>query len=217
MKQRTTNKLFYKKWAYRVELYIPGASYITRYRDAIREELVDTQRIKRFKSEEIDNLVQLEKELAPFLDIPNQVKVRSESRSIHLYTNDTNIVDQLISTVGRCVRSVHKPASDNELSTLTDGTNIVMCNKFPHGVYRYKVILNWAMPYEIKRQFLEWSDQYLTDVSFTSGTNQWLSGGKKYHCCPYFYVKSESFLLMAKLFLGSYIKQVDFYVERGDK
>jgi hypothetical protein len=202
-----TNRLFYKKWIYKLECWEIDAFY--RIKPPPRKNFPPiskdlAEEYSAWRDETIENY---------------EIKLRREGPYILcFYLNDQQLLDEMIENAGPWIRKVYRPKNQQEAQALTDSVRTIkLCDKLHQGKYRYKVYLANKMNSTEKSQFLKWSDAYPDQrISVRGITYSWLSGDRRqYVDAPYIHVLDDSTLAMAGLFLGNKIKKTEEYVLRS--
>jgi hypothetical protein len=217
MKIYNTNRLFFKKWLYKVETHISGASYLKRW--GVEETLGfcdNTGKAGFYLRATTTDKAELKKYILavqPFLN--KQVQLRAESNMLSFFLSDTNLYKELIKSAYPWITSVTEPASDEEAKMLLEGkTSQVLCDQLPHDKFHYKVFLRYQMPTNSRLAFLEWIKNYDDTVRPSKNTVKWLLGGSPYMQDPFIHVSDKNQLLLTKLYLGQYARNTQEFVLR---
>jgi len=217
------SKLYYGKWPYKIECYLPKVSYIARYgAEATRLWAANTNDTDQHWHDRLQQTTQAGKnavvkfldKVEPFLEL--DIKVRAEHSHFNIFCRDPALRDRIAAHMAKWVVAVHGPASEEELAFMLAGNNKkVVCNNLPHKKYQYKVMLNTAMTMENRYKFLTWVATYQDRVRITGESKYWFGGLRRWSYTPFMYVEDEKTLTMMTLFLGSNIKKVEEYVLRS--
>lgn len=217
MKIYNTNRLFFKKWLYKVETHISGASYLKRW--GIEETLGfcdNTGKAGFYLKASSADKVELKKYITavrPFLD--KQVQLRTESNTLSFFLSDKTLYIDLIKAAYPWVHSVTEPISDEEAKILLEGkTSQVLCDQLPHNKFYYKVFLRYQMPPHLRLAFLEWIKNYNDTVRPSKNTIKWLFGNSPYMQDPFIHISDKNQLLLTKLYLGQYVRNTQEFVLR---
>ena len=217
MKIYNTNRLFFKKWLYKVETHISGASYLKRW--GVEETLGfcdNTGKAGFYLKSSTTDKAELKKYILavqPFLE--KEVQLRAESNMLSFFLSDTNLYKELIKSAYPWITSVTEPASDEEAKMLLEGkTSQVLCDQLPHDKFHYKVFLRYQMPTNLRLAFLEWIKNYDDTVRPSKNTVKWLHGGSPYMQDPFIHVSDKNQLLLTKLYLGQYARNTQEFVLR---
>lgn len=212
LKKLQTNKLFYGKYAYKISTNVYGGHLI---------RFLKFDMLKKWCSNQV-SIVWLNKYLqidkATLLDYINQlepylceeIQLRTERNTVNIFLKDRELYDQMTESLKFYIEFISEPASEQELDTLLNDTKTVLCNQFPKGIYRYKVILK-DMPSDIRHNFLNWSKQYSKKLHFPPNTKKSLQVVYPWWGDHYFYVSDDKMLLLTKLFIQGYIRRVEEY------
>jgi hypothetical protein len=217
MKVYNTNRLFFKKWLYKVETKIAGASYVKRWGAEDTLEFCDNKKHTGFflKTTPVDkrNLKQYILAIRPFLD--KDVQLRTESGTISFFLSEKTLYDDLIKAAYPWINSVTKPVSDEEATILLEGkTSQVLCNELPHEKFQYKIFIRYQMPEHTRLAFLEWIKNYGDSIRPSRSTLKWLSSHSPYMQDPFIHVSDKNQLLLTKLYLGQYARNTQEFVVR---
>jgi hypothetical protein len=214
MKVYQTNKLYFKKWAYRIETSVPGASLVKRWGiNEARKFCIDdnTGRYSRNYSEVAKkNLLDFIIKVEPF--ITGDLQIRAEWDTLSFYLNDINLYNNILDSLEKYVVSVSKPSGNTDLAALENGSKIILCNDYPHGKYRHRVYIRYRMPPWQRTSFLEWLKNYEGTIQASAGTIKWLGNGSPYFQDPFVYVADRSQLLLVTLFLGGHVRSIQDFV-----
>jgi hypothetical protein len=217
MKIYNTNRLFFKKWLYKVETHISGASYLKRW--GVEETLSFCNNSGKagfyLKSSTADK-AELKKYILavrPFLD--KQVQLRAESNTLSFFLSDDHLYKELIKSAYPWITSVTEPLSEEEAKILLEGkTSQVLCNQLPHDKFYYKLYIRYQMPAHSRLAFLEWIKNYGGAVLPSKSTVRWLSNGSPYMQDPFIHITDKNQLLLTKLYLGKYARNTQEFVLR---
>jgi hypothetical protein len=219
MKVFQTNKLYYGKWAYRIELKTYGASFL-RYWGLEKTKLFCTGSTldasagnSRTVHINKPTLLQFVNDVEPYLNIG--LKLRVEHDTITMYLNDPVQFEEIKKELAYWVKSISAPANDTELATLQEKSAQVLCNKLPQSKFKHRVYIRPAFPEHQRASFLKWLDNYPETIQASKTTLQWLDGkGRRFYQGPFLYVHDKSHLLLVSLFLGKYVKRAEEFVLR---
>lgn len=220
MKVYNTNRLFFKKWLYKVDTQLAGASYIKRWgvEDTLKfcDDPASTRGYYYQRSSNV-NKHELKKYITaiqPFLD--KEVQLRAESSVLSFFLSDKTLYEDLIKAAYPWIRSITEPVSDDEARALIESTTSqVFCDNLPHEKFKYKVYLRYQMPVHNRQNFLEWIANYGDSVRPSKSTLKWLSSGTNYMQDPFIHVTDKNQLLLTKLYLGQYARNTQEFVLRN--
>lgn len=228
-KRRVTNKLHYKKYLYKINLFnelgfifrgdLNNRSderfpYAKQKLDEFQEivDLGEKIVIGRFRASKAlpDEELADAKKLYHILNKYEDVKIRIEYfYGMWVYTNDRALITELINEVPNCVTEYWDVDEDIK-NLLRNNTNIVL-KKTPQE-YDYKVYLNNNV-----KKYSEIADW------LHKNTDKSKIGPKTLECLErtwmtnnYFYVKNEKVLLLLQMIGGDSIGRVERLVYEGD-
>lgn len=219
MKVYNTNRLFFKKWLYKVETQLAGASYIKRWGVEDTLEFCDDPVSTRgyyYQRSTVVNKQDLKKyvlAISPFLD--KEVQLRAESSVLSFFLSDKKLYEDLVKAVYPWIKSITEPVSEEEAKALLEGkTSQVFCEALPHEKFQYKIYLRYQMPVHNRRNFLDWISNYGDAVRPSKSTLKWLSSDTSYMQDPFIHVTDKNQLLLTKLYLGQYARNTQEFVLR---
>jgi len=208
LKKLKTDKLYYGKYPYKISTRLKGASsfrFINLFR-LIAHRFPGSQ----IQYEDFDTFTKV------FDKYGNVIRYRIESNTINFFTSDKDVYDQICVDLAKYIVSVTEPYSDIELNVLNAKNKIVLCDTYPHGIYKYKVIFK-PNSTQIKNTLLNWHKIYPeTTIKFSKTTIGILASPKSYYWqYGFLYLQDEKFLSMLYLLGTGYIKRVEEYVIRS--
>lgn len=216
MKIKRTPKLFYKKYAYKIELRVKGAHSV-RYSGAnevirLCDQHLTGQIVYKFRDhsvDDIENLKKFAKTIKKYLK--SDIKSRAEYNSFNFYLEEKTQFDKMVKNLKPWIQSITQPTSNEDLAALLDNKKIVICNKLPLKKYKYRVFINRKMPVNRRENFYNWLANYGDAVRISKSSKRWLSGhGWMYD--PFMYIEDSKLLLMAKMSLGEYAGKTEEFV-----
>lgn len=216
MKINRTPKLFYKKYAYKIELRVKGAQSIqySGVENTIHmcDQHLAGQTVFKFRdynNEDLENLKKFAKTVKKYLK--PSIKSRVEYYSFNFYLEDKVQFNKMIKNLKPWIRSVTQPTSDEDLAALLNNNKVVICNKLPLKKYKYRVFFNRRMPVNRRETFYTWLENYGDSVRISKSSKRWIQGhGWMYD--PYMYIEDSKLLLMAKMSLGEYAGKTEEFV-----
>lgn len=125
-------------------------------------------------------------------------RMRIERNQLDIYTNNTDIYDDISNRFFHLVVRRFEPSIDIPLND----NNIVNVKKLPHDRYRYKVYLKphkLSKDHEAKKKYLSWIDTQSPKISISHSVKQWFMTTDWNWDRRYIWVEDESTLLMLKL------------------
>lgn len=215
MKVYQTNRLYFKKWLYKIETSTPGASSIKRR--GLMETIdfcndLSKQKIytRNYSPAEKDQLKKFATALLPFID--KEMQIRAEWNNLNIFLNDKQLYDQIILALKPWIVSVTKPESDEDAKTLSERQSLVLCSEIPHKKFNFRIYIRYNMPPNQRKAFLDWMANYQDNIKPSKGTLNWLSDGSPYFQDPFVYVTDQKLMLMVRLFLGHYARSTQEFV-----
>ena len=216
--KQTTSKLFFGKWPYKIQCKLPGSWMVKRLGIARTLEFCelpeghrDTIGMVRSKIERT-KLKEFALAISPFSY--SDIQTRAEGANYSIYCKDINLFQQIITSLEKWIFVIHEPASEEELSIMSNNAKQVLCNKFPHQRYRYKVYLKHITSFNSRESFATWVKHYNEKIKVTDRTERWFHG--RYTQSPYIYVDDQKMLALVGMFLGNNIKKIEEYVVRAE-
>lgn len=223
MKQRDTIKLFYGKYAYKVVIRNDLTSIFASYnnKNHARDTLAKLQTaldkgqglsIKKWRGEVKVSVFEFEraKSICNALQKYPDHRVRAESAySLTIYTNEVNLVENLLKNVGHGVREVYRPREGVEEFLNTNIETAIVKTEMP---YEFRVYFNGS---RVDPSFANWLKSNTDKSRVGTVTLRNIEEGY-YTSGNYFYVKNEKVLTMVRMFLGHNIRKVERLVYIGD-
>jgi hypothetical protein len=216
MRYQKTSKLFYKKWPFKVECYLKGASRV-KYNgcDQVIEWCQGTHHPKHPWWEEKELIKPLLLEFAqtvkPYLD--KEIQIRVEGARFNLFCKDPDLFHSAIKDFNKWITVITEPENDAECEYLLDSAkNKILCDEYPWGGYRYKVVMRESMPGESRMSFIGWLQNYRGRIRISGATLAYMLGSKRWMQDPFIYVKDDATLSMVGLYLGNYCKKTHEYI-----
>lgn len=214
-----TSKLFYKKYAYKIEIRIVKShliknSGVDHTINLCDQHLAGHKQII-FKYTNNDDVVKL-KEFAKTARklLESDFKTRAEYNTFNFYLDNKADFNKIIKKLKPWIRTITQPENDEDLAALLDNKKIVLCNKLPLKKYKYRLFLNRKMPPHLREKFAVWAENYKDSIRFSRSTDRWINGvGWMYD--PYLYVEESKLLMMLNLFLGENIIKTEEFVLRN--
>jgi hypothetical protein len=203
MLQLTTNKLFYRKYRYKIECRVSGARYRKSPLIALSKNIASTSELKAFDSA---------------VDLLNQydIKTRCEHNTFSFFFNNIDLEDKILEQVRVWTTSISRPATEFESAILEEhGTQKVLCDALPRGGYKYKVEIKSAMDINLKSTFFEWTGRMSGKIFYSGSTSKWLANSRVYYPEPFIYVRDGPTLSMVLLYLGNNCRRVQEYIPRS--
>jgi len=221
IQRQKSNRLYFKKWAYRIECSIYGGWNI---RPFIKKNVPfqrSTTEVFYYgwgavSDREEAILKKFFNIVSPKLQDKSATQYRIEGNTFNIFCNDPKLAEFFEKELKKWIVSIHEPADQYEKDFLiNNGHTKILCNHLPKFKYAYKVVLKGNMKIEQRVQFFEWLEKYDNNqVLIGNSSKNWLSGQSYWKQDPFFYVKDSSMLTMLTLFLGANIRNIYEYIPR---
>lgn len=228
-KVRDTVKLFYGQYLYKAVLHIPLAGVIRQDKNSKLsiESLVDIRKtnykkfnlhsnwitrsnaMRKNQYSEVD-IDQLKYWQQAFADYKDQLKHRIEEPWIQVYSNDEQLMYDLIKHNKKSLTEFYRPKNDDSRQILQSNQIIV---KKPTD-YQYKIYLKegYNLSADMRTSLAQYFDSLGDDVKLTKAVYHNLFTRKLWFTGGYFYAKDDKILtflsLMAPGFISGIFKQV---------
>ena len=200
MRHLKTNRLFFKKWLYKVNLYEICADLVKSWGipavikylpDSTCAELADAIRQLNFTAE---------------------YEMRARFNSLAFYTNDRNLHECLAARLARWVTYSSAPANQASADIILNGAgSITICKHYPFHKFQYKVQVKRNIPFHIKQSFTAWAVHYVDTIHIPAHTVTWLCTNSSRNGIKYMYVHDINVLTLVMLYLGNYITHYEKY------
>lgn len=205
MQKLLTNKLFYGKYAYKVNLYMRGSNYIGLYglhrlMDAISKRQIPFQA-------NIDN-VSLTSIGHFLLGLEGSYRTRIEHNELNVYFDNKNDYTKFVEKFKVLANAVYEPQNDNVESFLKGNNKKVIRNNLPSNIYRYKVHFK-IMSVNDGENIVKWAENN-TKVRLNNGPKKSLL--KTVYPNAYLYVEDQPTLTLCRLIGGQNISRIEEYV-----
>jgi hypothetical protein len=212
---KKTNKLFFDKYAYKVSITTPLATYF-RGKDLSQTEkhlnLLGQKfdlnpnskvRIGHSWSKKYASVgdIMIAAKLIDQLKLLNEYTLRVEGSILGIYSNNETITETIPSINNIDVREISKPEDDLSKELLLSRPKVIIRKEYTH---KYKVTLKPM--YGDEEQFRLWSAK-IPKVKVNTGTYKY--GG-------YFYVADAKTLSICRLYLGNKVAKVEEIVSRNE-
>lgn len=216
LQKRTTSKLFYRKWAYKIVCLCPGSHMIKRSGPGVTMLFCLSSKIDTWnKHVDKENLAAFLSSVEPFLS-RKDLQIRTERSTFSVFCSDPLLFKQLCNAIGYWASEVWEPASDEERDLMVDSNSKkVLCNELPHGTYTYKVFLRSNIAPSTRESFFRWHENYPNKILIPKSVGRWLKGEAYWSSSSYVYVANTSTLSMVGLFLGSGVLRTEEFVLRS--
>lgn len=214
MKKLKTTKLFYEKYPYKLT---------TRFKCGYLLRIYGYDGFRRlFKNIETVHLAGTyfnKTDVFRYLDIiqpyvkSKEIQVRFEGSNGSIFTKDENLFKLLQVELFYCLTSITEPENENTLNTMLDSKKTKLVDRYPHGLYRYKITFKKLTP-NLKQTLLNWYNTYSKDVlRFNNSTIKNLhSPTFRYWDTNYVYLADSKMLTMLHLIASNNIRKIEHYV-----
>jgi hypothetical protein len=202
MQHKTTNKLFWGKYQYKLVVVCPGSSWFRggNWLDALEQlKKIDFSNDKHLRSCRVKTQEDLDYafKLLPVLSKLTDIEVRVETPWVTIYTNTKSNIDKLSKLDTEKVKYICEPPANITL----DAKTIIL----PKVNYDFKITMGKTMGEHTT--FVVWAENN-SKIKLTKTCKRELSRNFSWGG-TYFYVTGENNLLMAKMHLGGSINKVE--------
>lgn len=206
--RKTTNKLFFKRWVHKVVVRIDNANYIKR--------IEFSNNYLRSLNKDTSNLLRLSFILEDW-NSKYDFQTRCEGDQVSFFTNDNTFIHVLENYFENDVLEIHSPKDEESEKFLVSNVNVIIREKLPKNIYRYKVYLNskYRIFSDVAKPFYSWAEKYEDKLSIPPKLKSDLQSEQGFWPWPtntYFYTSDDKILSMAMMFLGKHIHHVEKYV-----
>lgn len=213
-KKTITNKLFYKKYPYKIYCFLEGA-FILR---SIKFNSDNSYKVLfpeswRATGYVVKNFVKKHGDIVFHPDVMRSIS----HRSFTLYIKDKEIYNLAVKQLSTYILEIAEPSNDNELELLESDCKKVLCNSLPKGKYQYKIFFK-SMPLKTRESFLRWASSFQdNEVSVPPNTKSFFSGksNRGIYNEHYAYVRDEGIKMLALLASQGYIRRIEEFVLRS--
>jgi hypothetical protein len=217
---KKTNKLFFKKWPFKVTVIYDHASFIRRYNNKLLTNIASGKfaGYRSFGFKEANSVIVMKIQLASWAE-DYQFHTRSEGRRLSFFTNDEAFVEILKDEFKNKVVEIVAPENQESLELLKNNVNIVICEKLPKKNLRYRVYLDgkYSIPSELSENFYRWCEKYNDKISIPYGLKYYLKAQRDFKPLGnYFYTSDEKILSMALMFLGKHVQYTEKFVLKSE-
>jgi hypothetical protein len=219
----STSKLFFRKYAFKVELACVGSSFI-KLRGAnyvIKEiesgrDVISSQFWRRSSNGTKDdnkNLLEFTRSIAPLLE--KKLKCRAEGSHFNFFLDNRTDFDYVISIMSNWIENTWDPQNDKELDFLIGNKRKIIVDKIPYEKYVNKVVFKTDWPANKRQTFLGWLNKYpIDDFKVSPSTERYLNGSTRYCAQPFVYIADPKMLTMLTLFAGDHVSYIEEFVPR---
>jgi hypothetical protein len=200
IKVLATNKLYYRKWIYKVECVVEARVYSLKY-----------HWYKSFA--ELGPALKAFAKDIEFLE-GQDIQTRVENRTYTIFCRDENLLKEIVTRLEKWIYAIYRPESEAEKQFLLEkGHTKILRDEYFKGTYRYRVYINNRLDFDNRHRFWEWLQKYDESLIYLNGsTKTWLSGTLPYLYSPFIYIADPSMLSMVYLYLGNNIKSTDEFI-----
>lgn len=212
---KNTNKLFFKKYVYKIAVRTPVASQfrgknltLTRLQLAVLEERLTKNGSASVNTGGYYNRqyasssdLRIAKQLLNLLETFEDFSLRVEHTTLGLYSNDPNFIPAIENIIGITVEEVAKPQNDDIKDFLLSKPKAIIRKEYTH---KYKVTVKPL--YSEADNFVGWAEK-LPKIKVAS--NRYDYGG-------HFYVADEKTLSLCHIFLSDKIAKIEELVTAAE-
>lgn len=216
-KKVLTNKLFYKKYPYRITCGIQGCWLIRSYGwDQAKQFAIDGTgwHFSNWRPKvDGENLNEFITVIDSYRDT---LKFRFEHDYFDIYLEEENQYNNLQQLLARWIQGLSEPEDKTSLNFLKEEQNSrkVICNKLPHGKYRYKIHLRYRTSIDLRKNFKNWITNYADKIRVPHQTLEWMEYESRWQWCPFMYVEDQGTLSMVCLFLGGSVYKIEEFIPK---
>jgi len=205
MQKLLTNKLFYGKFAYKVNLLMRGSNYIELY--GLNKLIHAISKRQIVIGAKIDSVSLIS--IGHFLlELEGTYKTRIEHNELNVYFDNKNDYANFVQRFKVLVNIVYEPQNDNIELFLKDNNKKVIRTSLPSNLYRYKVYFK-IMPINDGENIVKWAENN-TKVRLNKGPRKSLL--KTLYPNAYLYVEDQPTLTLCRLIGGQNISRIEEYV-----
>lgn len=186
MKTLITKRKFYNKWSYKISLQI---KHCAKLRTKSLEEII--------QNDTDGSLVKFCNHIITFSK--QDYATRIERDVLDFYTNSNDIFNSTFEKFSAIVKRISTPHPGTE-NLLEDAKSIV-CNKLPHGKYRFKVFLqpHKFSSLEDKTRYLGWLATQYPRIDISEKVKAWFMVTNWNWDRRYIWVEDSATLLLLKM------------------
>jgi hypothetical protein len=221
-RQRSTTKLFYKKYPYKIHCKILGGYLINRVglteiKKICNDKNYRSPYLRYWNPTRIDRneLLKFVNAIEPYLFKEIKVRVEASSEFV-IYVEHQDLFDKLVALLDSWIFEVSKPKNIQELQFLIENNHKkVICKYLPHKKYQYRIHITSKTNLEIREQFLNWSKNYGDKILIPNSTKEWFNNINPYFYQPTIYIQDSGLLSIVGIFLSNSIWKVEEFVPRS--
>lgn len=226
LKTKSTKKLFYKRWLYKIvvtcgginHLHRNGLEYVRTVVPMASNSYWGSSHYSHTVFSNRDNLVVIGLFLENALK-DKQYQIRAEGHNAGIFTNDPQLVDTIENGLAKFVTEITKPVDDTHAAFLMGNKNKIICDEYPHENYKFKIhFKNGEINDQVfMKNFLGWASKYSGKIHIPKGTTRMLDGSShSYFYGQYYYAKDDKMASMALMFMGNYLNKVEEFVLKSE-
>lgn len=216
----SSSKLFYKKWPYKIECTIRGASRITRHNLAnIKAWCNNEKGAPALSGPGFDNANK--KEFLAFINLVepylnrSDLRIRTEGSHFNIFCMDLALVEDIESKLRHWIRKISGPTSKEELEfLLSNGHKKILRDSLPKSKFRYRIYFKNRFPEDKRLQFTAWTEKYQEKIEISGTSKRWLTGERKYAQDPFMYVEDDKMLSLIGMYISGHVKKVEEFILR---
>lgn len=223
-KKLKTNKLFYGEWPYRISTRVPGGNLIRiKGIDTVKGYCTSNKQpldfgghhsylYRRVLSKSLLlNYVNL---IEPYIN--RDIKIRAEYDTVNIYIKDRVLYQDMQNHLISFIVDVTEPDNADELKTLLDSNKLVICDRYPHNGYQYKLYFKHNMPINVRTTLYNWVKKYQNkQIYINKGTENYLIQGKNAWGEHYLYLKDKKMITLVLMAAQGYIRKTEEFVLRS--
>lgn len=198
---KLTNRLFYKKYPFRIRFMVPRVYRYLRLAKIVNPEPEESTKLFMEKFNELDK---------------TSIRCRTEANIISIFCLDNDTKNEVVVKLNKWLFDICEPANETELDIIKDNYKKILCNRLPYFKYRYRIHVNLSLPMSVRESVLKWTKSVGNRVKLTPSSELWLAGEMKWYCGPLtIYVEDNSLVTMAVLLFGSSVRSIDEFISRS--
>jgi hypothetical protein len=144
------------------------------------------------------------------------IKIRAEYDTVNIFTKDYTLYQEIQNCLMSFVINVTEPDNADELKTLLDSNKLVICDRYPHNDYQYKLYFKHNMPINVRTTFYNWVKKYQNNqIYINKGTENYLVQDKNAWGEHYLYLKDKKMITLVLMAAQGYIRKTEEFVLRS--
>ena len=227
---KKTRKLFYNEYPYKIIARVPNASFLRVWSipDIINWCISGTgvnpsrptyslssmfhHRPRVPTQQDRDKLLQFCTILSNFSN--KTIKFRTERSTIGIFLKDKVSYGSVALELEDFITELWEPENDDVLSLLLNKKKTIICNEYPHGIYKYKVTLK---PFKGSNgiSMLNWIDKYSAEkLLISDASRKYIEENHPYYD-PWLYVSDEKMVMMINFACSGNVRRCEEFVLRS--